>query len=239
MSDALVVLDTATFVRELSLPEQLNQRDSLTQDVTSRFKAKLSLNELNSLVLELVSCGLQGVLSAPQVVSLLKVVDEWGKEQNCTEQVNYCIIDVLWLAGTQCIPPANEQVPSNAWKTLVEITRDVHRSQLVDVNMMKVSLELNLLVSAGIAKDETNILTKLKKLNTALVYRQQKYNLLNEETEGYSKLIVVLSNLPSAPVDISAHIGTQIQHDSYSLTLSLTYLLTYLLTHSLTYLLTC
>ncbi len=207
MCDAFAVLNTATFARDLALPEQPNLRDPLAQEVTTRLKAKLSPGDLNNVVLELVSCGLQGILSASQVVTMLKAVDEWGKEQQIAEQVAYCIIDVLWLAGTQCSPSGNEQAPSNTWKNLVEIVRDIYRVQLVDINMMKVSLELNLLVSAGIAKDETSILTKLKKLNTALVYRQQKYNLLNEETEGYSKLIVALSNLPPAPVDISAHIG--------------------------------
>ena len=207
MCDAFSVLKSANFARELTIPEPLNPRESPSQEVTNRLKAKLTSVDLNNVVLELVSCGLQGILTASQVVTLLKAVDEWGKEQQITEQVAYCIIDVLWLAGTQCSPSGNEQAPSNAWKTLVEIVRDIYRVQLVDINMMKVSLELNLLVSAGIAKDEANILTKLKKLNTALVYRQQKYNLLNEETEGYSKLIVALSNLPPAPVDISAHIG--------------------------------
>lgn len=37
---------------------------------------------------------------------------------------------------------------------------------------------------------------RLMKLNTAMVYKQQKYNLLREETEGYAKLVVVLCNLP-------------------------------------------
>lgn len=37
---------------------------------------------------------------------------------------------------------------------------------------------------------------RMMKINTAMVYKQQKYNLLREETEGYSKLLVVLSVMP-------------------------------------------
>lgn len=43
---------------------------------------------------------------------------------------------------------------------------------------------------------------KLKKLNTDAVYRQQKYNLLREETEGYAKLVVLLGTL--APGGVGA-----------------------------------
>lgn len=39
-----------------------------------------------------------------------------------------------------------------------------------------------------------------------MVYRQQKYNLLREETEGFSKLITVLSTLPSPPQEPTFHI---------------------------------
>lgn len=39
---------------------------------------------------------------------------------------------------------------------------------------------------------------RMMKINTAMVYKQQKYNLLREETEGYSKLLVVLSVMPNS-----------------------------------------
>ena len=36
------------------------------------------------------------------------------------------------------------------------------------------------------------------KMNTRILYTQQKYNLFREESEGYSKLIAELSELPAA-----------------------------------------
>jgi THO complex subunit 2 len=63
-----------------------------------------------------------------------------------------------------------------------------------------------LLVGSGLWNDEAGLQKKLVKINTSLVYRQDKYNLLREETEGYSKLFTVLSTMPSLSEDPSSHI---------------------------------
>jgi THO complex subunit 2 len=72
--------------------------------------------------------------------------------------------------------------------------KDVASSGLIDVTVMKTSVEFNLLVAAGLMKDEPAHQKRLVKINTGLVFKQQKYNLLREETEGYSKLSVMLCN---------------------------------------------
>ena len=59
------------------------------------------------------------------------------------------------------------------------------------------SLSLKLLAGAGIIKDEKFFQGKMKRLLTTMVYKQQKFNLLREETEGYSKLAVILCSLPT------------------------------------------
>jgi THO complex subunit 2 len=79
--------------------------------------------------------------------------------------------------------------------------KDVASSGLVDVTVMKTSIEFNLLVAAGLMKDEPAHQKRLIKINTGLVFKQQKYNLLREETEGYSKLSVMLCN----EMPVSAH----------------------------------
>jgi THO complex subunit 2 len=79
---------------------------------------------------------------------------------------------------------------------------------------MKTSIEFNLLVAAGLMRDESAHQKRLIKINTGLVFKQQKYNLLREETEGYSKLSVMLCNempasapnqSPSAVAGLMAH----------------------------------
>ena len=71
---------------------------------------------------------------------------------------------------------------------------------------MKKTLELNLLAGSGLWTDEQGVQKRLVKINTSLVYRQDKYNLLREETEGYSKLLTVLTALPPPPADPSTHL---------------------------------
>ena len=51
---------------------------------------------------------------------------------------------------------------------------------------------------------------KLRKLNTELYYRQHKYNLLQEESQGYAKLITLLFSSKVDDItsdEIRAHIG--------------------------------
>lgn len=60
--------------------------------------------------------------------------------------------------------------------------------------MFQNSLELDLLLDAQLCA--SNERTRFMKLNTNNFYRQQKYNLLREESEGYAKLVVILASLP-------------------------------------------
>jgi THO complex subunit 2 len=81
------------------------------------------------------------------------------------------------------------------------LVKEMDARGYVDGATLRRTLELNLLVGAGICRDEAGLQKRLVKLNTTMVYRQQKYNLLREETEGFSKLLTVLSTLPCPPHD--------------------------------------
>jgi THO complex subunit 2 len=72
------------------------------------------------------------------------------------------------------------------------LVKDIAASGLIDTVVMKTSLELNLLAAAGLIRDESAHQKRLIRINTGLVFKQQKYNILREETEGYAKLNVML-----------------------------------------------
>ena len=72
--------------------------------------------------------------------------------------------------------------------------KDVTASGLVDVTILETALEFNLLAAATLLKDDAAHQRRLIKVNTNLFFKQQKYNLLREETEGFSKLNVMLCN---------------------------------------------
>lgn len=97
---------------------------------------------------------------------------------------------------------------SGEWLRLCAFTKDVASSGLVELPILQTSLELNLLQGAGLCASEQNEKKKMTKINTNFFYRQQKYNLLREESEGYAKLVVILSSLSP----IRAEADDQVSH---------------------------
>lgn len=81
----------------------------------------------------------------------------------------------------------------------MDLVKDSIAHDLVDSALLKATLELSTLVMLGLIKDEDGHQKRLIKLNTGVVYKQQKYNLEREETEGYSKLILLLRSMPFPP----------------------------------------
>jgi hypothetical protein len=76
-------------------------------------------------------------------------------------------------------------------------------------------MEFNFLVQIGVIRDEDAHQKRIIKANTNLVYKQQKYNLLREEVEGFSKIVVLLENLPDVvqdPESIIAEVFSIIGH---------------------------
>ncbi|XP_050689638.1 THO complex subunit 2-like isoform X2 [Eriocheir sinensis] len=59
--------------------------------------------------------------------------------------------------------------------------------------LLKERLEIETLGDAGIVRNKKNFHTKQIKVKTKLFYKQQKFNLLREETEGYAKLVTELN----------------------------------------------
>ncbi|XP_063849502.1 THO complex subunit 2-like isoform X3 [Scylla paramamosain] len=59
--------------------------------------------------------------------------------------------------------------------------------------LLKERLEIETLGDAGIVRHKKNFHTKQIKVKTKLFYKQQKFNLLREETEGYAKLVTELN----------------------------------------------
>lgn len=147
-----------------------------------------------------VSSGLITIDHFKQLIDSLETV--------FTQDANfkYAIADSLWFWGIQISPESNGKQFSDEWSRLCTLTKEIGKAGIVEQNILKTTLELNLLVASGLWKDEQTLQKRLVKLNTSLYYRQQKYNILREETEGYAKLLGILSTLPSPPHDPSLHI---------------------------------
>lgn len=88
---------------------------------------------------------------------------------------------------------------ARGWQAVADLTRALAAlPPFKDSGALERSLEPELLAAAGLVTSAESFEKKLKKVNTDAVYRQQKYNLLREETEGYAKLVVLLGTLTTA-----------------------------------------
>lgn len=63
--------------------------------------------------------------------------------------------------------------------------------------LMKERLEIDTLQDCGLLKTKKLFYTRFIKLKTKLFYKQQKFNLLREESEGYAKLVTELNQEPT------------------------------------------
>jgi THO complex subunit 2 N-terminus len=63
---------------------------------------------------------------------------------------------------------------------------------------------------ASLVLNTVTFTNKLRKLNTDLVYRQQKFNLQNEETEGYAKVQELLRRGADEPAAAAAGVQSQV-----------------------------
>jgi hypothetical protein len=92
-------------------------------------------------------------------------------------------------------------MPSYSPSNLASLVKELISLGLVDAVLLKSTLELQTLADCGLIRDAEQPVQRIIKINTGLVYKQQKYNLLREETEGYSKLLMALVDVSSRPED--------------------------------------
>jgi THO complex subunit 2 len=82
-----------------------------------------------------------------------------------------------------------QEQASEARRRLAEIIRDLIHRHVLGRTATAERLEAPLLARVGLISDEREFNRKTIRSNTARLYRQQKFNLLREENEGYSGLI--------------------------------------------------
>ncbi|CAM9558627.1 unnamed protein product, partial [Phaeothamnion confervicola] len=124
-------------------------------------------------------------------------------------RVATALADVMSVVGEhlQEFAIAKQKWALDEWLALVHLVAESSRRELLPLPTLLSNLEPNLLAAAGLLGDsrpqgnllggqkEAAFLGSLKKLNTENLYRQQKFNLLREESEGYSKLLEFFSSV--------------------------------------------
>lgn len=186
--------------------------DVLAQLVAAlgNFSAYKSNPDLPRLLYELVWVVLQAKLTKQEVVGLLK-------EAELTKHSKACdlVIDLLWVIGNEveASERGHDGHTSKEWRHLCNLVKVIADEKLVSLLNLKSLLEFDLLHDADLAPEPQFQARKMVRINTKTLYTQTKYNLLREETEGFSKVLCLLhtgvtkSQLEATRTDLMALIG--------------------------------
>lgn len=79
-------------------------------------------------------------------------------------------------------------------RALATLAKTLLNQQLITSSLALERLDQHLLELMGTVASATLFAKKMVKINTALHYKQQKYNLLREESEGFSRLLILLAS---------------------------------------------
>eukprot|EP01041_Mallomonas_annulata_P007237 gene7237-14767_t len=189
-----------------TLPESL--KNSFL-DVISRGSedGEIKYDILNELFIEFISSYLNGKIQLTHALTLL---------QSCgfsdSPFVTSAFVAALWFWGTQypsSIAEDNKTSKSVSaeWTKIHRLAVEVTNNNIVDKFEILTQLELDYLVTPLTnEKSAKDVQLRVRKANTTMKFRQDAFNILREESEGYSKLVTILSSLPPPPCDPSSYI---------------------------------
>jgi hypothetical protein len=161
--------------------------------------------DASNVMLEIVSSCLLGRLDVAYVVAIFHQIKETAPVTY--NQVIPQLQDAVWFWGVQIPSDSADNTIKAQWTTLCSLVKELLKSDILQVTALKLSLDLPLLLGAGISTEDPELTKKRAvKINTRILYRQEKFNILREETEGYSKLFTILSAMPPPNKDPSAYI---------------------------------
>jgi len=112
------------------------------------------------------------------------------------------IVDWLWLIDqeTEGIHTnLNDQVEDAKFKTekkskIVVLAKELMKGEnFIPEGLMKERFEVEMLEAIGLINSSKLFTKKSARINTSLLYKQTKFNLLREESEGYAKLITEIT----------------------------------------------
>ncbi|XP_026748281.2 THO complex subunit 2 isoform X1 [Galleria mellonella] len=158
---------------------------NVTQSIKDEEKSPLftksgKLSGLSQSVYDLLLCGLRGNLKKDVVLATLKEISMLHAD------IPSIILDVVCVFDAEtCI-----DVQSDERTNFCYIVRELET--FMSDKLLKERLEIDTLQDVGTLKNK-NFYTKFIKIKTKLYYKQRKFNLFREESEGYAKLIVELN----------------------------------------------
>ncbi|CDS40944.1 tho complex subunit 2 [Echinococcus multilocularis] len=136
------------------------------------------------------------IISGEGRVDILnKLISELAKVFN-DDDFSSKLADILWLLDV-AMTDANDAQARDRFFQILSVCKGSTDSALLMERLSDETLEQISLISSHM---QTR--TRYVRIKTRLFYKQQKFNLLREESEGYAKLIVDLSNTPMGSAEV-------------------------------------
>ncbi|XP_072482051.1 THO complex subunit 2 isoform X3 [Notamacropus eugenii] len=140
----------------------------------------LIFRDLQQVIYELSYHVIRGTLKPEQASNVLSDIIDYREDMPSILADVFCILDI----ETSCL---EEKSKRDHFTQLV-----LSCLYLVSDTILKERLDPETLESLGLIKQSQQFNQKSVKIKTKLFYKQQKFNLLREENEGYAKLIAEL-----------------------------------------------
>ncbi|KAF9903789.1 THO complex subunit 2 [Linnemannia zychae] len=132
--------------------------------------------------------GVEGGVEASDVASFLAELAK-RRSGTSTTDVPSDIVDLIWIMDIE-----SETIGQQRQEKLRDLTISIIEKNFIPVDIMKERWEIAFLEQVGLIPNSKWFTKRVVRVNTAQLYKQQKYNLLREESEGYSKLITELAS---------------------------------------------
>lgn len=142
----------------------------------------------------------------PELLELLRAAFSGARREQRAE-LAAVLVDVVWVVDLQYDAGEGGGLPAER-QALADLVLHAMERQYVAPALAKERLDQELLEAAQAIQSGEVFYKKQVRINTVMLYKQQKFNLLREETEGFAKLLVLLLDwVPRAgePADALFH----------------------------------
>uniref|UniRef100_A0A182J8B0 THO complex subunit 2 n=1 Tax=Anopheles atroparvus TaxID=41427 RepID=A0A182J8B0_ANOAO len=135
-------------------------------------------------IYELISRGIHGQLKKDSVLQML------GEVASLHSDIPSILLDVFGIFDAETAASSGDAPPSEERATFCYIVKETER--FLSEKLLKERLEIDTLQDVGTIKNRS-FYTRFIKVKTKLYYKQRRFNLFREESEGYGKLITELN----------------------------------------------
>uniref|UniRef100_A0A182M4N4 THO complex subunit 2 n=1 Tax=Anopheles culicifacies TaxID=139723 RepID=A0A182M4N4_9DIPT len=135
-------------------------------------------------IYELISRGIHGQLKKDSVLQIL------GELVSLHNDVPSILLDVFGIFDAETAGAGGDAPPSEERSLFCYIVKETER--FLSEKLLKERLEIDTLQDVGTIKNRS-FYTRFIKVKTKLYYKQRRFNLFREESEGYAKLITELN----------------------------------------------